>query len=67
MIPTSNLTTEEFLTDAVDYYMGDSHRRCWIQNKDLRRIRLAIHERESRTWWQQVQHAALSVLGVFLP
>lgn len=61
------MTSQDFLIDALDYYMGPSHRRCWIQNKDLRKIRLAIHARESRTWWQAIGHAAVSVVGVFLP
>lgn len=61
------MTTQQFHIDALDYFMDDCHpRRCWIQNKDLRKVRLAIHERESRTWLESAIHGVVSVLGVFL-
>lgn len=62
------MTAQEWTTEAMEHLLNDGRvRRCWIQNKDLRKIRLAIYARESRTWWQAIGHAAVGVLGVFLP
>lgn len=61
------MTAKDFHIDAIQHLMDDGRvRRCWIQNKDLRKIRLAIHERESRTWWQTITRGITACLGVFL-
>ncbi len=62
------MTTQDFHIDAIDYLMSDGKpRRCWLRGIDLRKVVRAVHERESRTFWQRIEHGFIACVGVFLP